>query len=103
MEFVIAWKKDTDLITDIVFSQVDIREIQKGKAAIHTGAALLMDLLECKNEDIDRVYLAGAFGCYINPESARLIGMYPEISQEKIKFIGNAAGTGARFMLLSSR
>ncbi len=101
LEYVITWKKDTDLIRDIIFTQEDIREIQKAKAAIHTGAALLMDLMECKKEDIDHVYLAGAFGCYINPKSACLIGMYPEISQEKIKFIGNAAGTGAQFMLLS--
>jgi len=101
LEYVIAWKKDTDLITDIVFSQADIREIQKAKAAIHTGAALLMDIMQCKEEDIDHVYLAGAFGCYINPESACLIGMYPEIPQKKIEFIGNAAGTGARFMILS--
>jgi uncharacterized 2Fe-2S/4Fe-4S cluster protein (DUF4445 family) len=101
LEYVITWKKDTDLTTDIIFSQSDIREIQKAKAAIHTGAALLMDLMGCKKEDVDRVYLAGAFGCYINPKNACIIGMYPEISQEKIKFIGNAAGTGARFMLLS--
>jgi uncharacterized 2Fe-2S/4Fe-4S cluster protein (DUF4445 family) len=101
MEYVVSWKEENDLNKNIIFTQTDIREIQKAKAAIHTGASLLMDLMNCKIEDIENVYLAGAFGCYIDPENASIIGMYPEFPIKKFNFIGNAAGSGARLMLLS--
>jgi uncharacterized 2Fe-2S/4Fe-4S cluster protein (DUF4445 family) len=45
--------------------------------------------------------VAGAFGNYIDPENARIIGMYPEIPLNRIEFAGNLAGTGARMTLLS--
>ena len=101
IEYVVAWQNDTALNTDIIFTQGDIREIQKAKAAIHAGASLLMDQMGYEETDIETLYIAGAFGCYINPENARLIGMYPEIPIERIEFVGNAAGTGARLSLIS--
>jgi uncharacterized 2Fe-2S/4Fe-4S cluster protein (DUF4445 family) len=52
-------------------------------------------------KNIDLVFIAGAFGSYIDPKNARLIGMYPEIGLEKVKVVGNAAGTGARMALVS--
>jgi uncharacterized 2Fe-2S/4Fe-4S cluster protein (DUF4445 family) len=101
-EFVIAWKKETEIDTDIVITLGDIRELQKAKAAIHTGADLLMQRMGVSEDDISKLVVAGAFGNYINPESARVIGMYPEISLERIEFAGNLAGTGARMTLTSS-
>jgi uncharacterized 2Fe-2S/4Fe-4S cluster protein (DUF4445 family) len=53
-------------------------------------------------EQIKRVYLAGAFGTYIDSASARAIGMIPNFSPTIITSIGNAAGTGARMALISS-
>jgi uncharacterized 2Fe-2S/4Fe-4S cluster protein (DUF4445 family) len=52
-------------------------------------------------DKIDQLIMAGAFGNYIDPESARLLGMYPEVPVDKIKFVGNSAGTGARMVLVS--
>ncbi len=101
LEYVIAWKEETESSEDIVFTQQDVREVQKAKAAIHTGAKLLMKEMKLKEEDIYKVYIAGAFGNYIDPENARVIGMYPEFPLKIIEFIGNAAGTGARLTLLS--
>ncbi len=100
-EFVIAWKKDTGMNEDIVFTQKDVREIQKAKAAIYTGSYLLMQETGIKEKEINKVLIAGAFGNYIDPENARLIGMYPEFPLKKIEVIGNAAGTGARLALIS--
>jgi uncharacterized 2Fe-2S/4Fe-4S cluster protein (DUF4445 family) len=100
-EFVIAWKKETILETDIVISQRDIRELQKAKAAIHTGAEILMKRMNITEDKICNLVVAGAFGNFINPENACIIGMYPEISLEKIQFMGNLAGTGARMTLIS--
>jgi uncharacterized 2Fe-2S/4Fe-4S cluster protein (DUF4445 family) len=100
-EFVLAWKNETSIDKDIVVTQKDIREIQKAKAAIHTGAALLMRKMDVEEAEISRLVVAGAFGNYIDPENARIIGMYPEIPLDRIEFAGNLAGTGARMTLIS--
>lgn len=52
-------------------------------------------------EDLDRVYVAGAFGYHIDPLSAKILGMLPDIQTEKIKFVGNTAVTGAKMCLTS--
>jgi uncharacterized 2Fe-2S/4Fe-4S cluster protein (DUF4445 family) len=51
--------------------------------------------------DIEHVYIAGAFGNYLNPESAKLIGLIPEVTTEKIEFGGNTAVSGAKMALVS--
>jgi uncharacterized 2Fe-2S/4Fe-4S cluster protein (DUF4445 family) len=84
---------------DIVITQKDIREVQLAKAAINTGARILMKHLGA--EKVDRVILAGAFGSYVDPESAIAIGLFPQCSLENVKAVGNAAGYGARMALLS--
>jgi uncharacterized 2Fe-2S/4Fe-4S cluster protein (DUF4445 family) len=101
LEFVLAWSYETAVGRDIVITQRDIREIQLAKAAIHTGCVILMRKMRISEEDIDLLFIAGAFGSYINPESARIIGMYPEIPLSKVRMVGNAAGTGARMALIS--
>jgi uncharacterized 2Fe-2S/4Fe-4S cluster protein (DUF4445 family) len=100
-EFVLAWKDETTINTDIVLTQGDIRELQKAKAAIHAGAEILLQRMEFTEDDISKLVVAGAFGNYIDPENARTIGMYPDIPLEKVEFVGNLAGTGARMSLIS--
>ena len=100
-EFVLAWKEETATEEDVVITQKDIREIQLAKAAMHTGAVTLMRKKGILEADIDTVFIAGAFGSYIDPENARIIGMYPEVPLERVKFVGNSAGTGARMALVS--
>jgi uncharacterized 2Fe-2S/4Fe-4S cluster protein (DUF4445 family) len=100
-EFVLAWKNETKTNTDIAITQGDIRELQKAKAAMHSGADILMKRMNVTENDIDKLYIAGAFGNYIDPENARTIGVYPEMPIEKIHFVGNTAGTGARMCLAS--
>jgi len=101
VEFVIAWKDETSNTSDIVVTQSDIREIQLAKAAIYTGASILMKHRKVQPNDIRRVYLAGAFGNYVDLQNAKIIGMYPDVPLEKVEFVGNTAGSGARMTLLS--
>jgi len=101
VEFVIAWKDETSNAYDIVVTQNDIREIQLAKAAIYTGASILMKHRKIQPDDIQRIYLAGAFGNYVDPQNAKIIGMYPDVPLERVKFVGNTAGSGARMTLLS--
>ncbi len=100
-EFVIAWQRDTATDADITITQADIRELQKAKAAMRTGAEILMKSMGVVEKDISKLFMAGAFGNYIDPENARTIGMYPELPLEKVTFVGNIAGTGSRMCLIS--
>ncbi|OGS41527.1 MAG: hypothetical protein A3K67_00185 [Euryarchaeota archaeon RBG_16_62_10] len=102
-EFVLVPSKDTATGADITIDQHDIQEIQLAKAAIFTGVAMLMRRLKLRCSRIGRVYAAGAFGTYVDASSAIAIGMYPDVPAERIKFIGNAAGSGARMCLKSTR
>jgi len=100
-EYVLAWKQETQTGRDIVISQRDIEEIKLAKAAIFSGVAILAKHLKVEMKDITKLFVAGAFGTYVDPYSARAIGMYPNIPLGRISFVGNTAGSGARMVLLS--
>jgi uncharacterized 2Fe-2S/4Fe-4S cluster protein (DUF4445 family) len=87
----------------VVLTQKDVRELQLAKGAIRTGIEMLLRKTGLKASDIQRILLAGAFGNYIRPESAVRIGLLPDVPLDRIHFVGNAASSGARMMLLSSQ
>jgi len=102
-EFIIAPADESANKLEIVITQKDIRQITLAKAAMHSGTMLLIDELGINEADIEKVFIAGAFGNYIDVTNARFIGMYPEIALAKVAIVGNAAGTGARMTLLSKK
>lgn len=85
----------------LYLTQRDFRELQLAKAAIAVACQLLLDHAGLSRNDLAAIYLAGAFGNYLRPLTARRIGLLPDVPLEKVKFIGNAASTGARMALLS--
>jgi uncharacterized 2Fe-2S/4Fe-4S cluster protein (DUF4445 family) len=87
----------------IVLTQPDIRALQFAKGAIAAGVEVLMKHLGVTADNLDEVLLAGSFGSYINPASARTIGLVPWVPVERIVAVGNAAGEGAKIALLSFR
>ncbi len=95
--------RETSIGQDIVITQSDLGQLQLAKAAIHAGIDLLLDTLRRSATDVRALYLAGAFGSYLAPESARTVGMFPDLPLERIHFVGNTAGSGARLVLLSRR
>lgn len=88
--------------TPVIFNQEDIRQVQLAKAAIRTAVDLLLDKANIDPGELENIFLAGAFGQYLNPEQAALIGLWPNIEISKIHSIGNAAGHGAIMALLNS-
>ncbi|MDA0224364.1 MAG: ASKHA domain-containing protein [Proteobacteria bacterium] len=84
----------------ITVTNRDIREIQMAKAALYSGARLLMDKFGV--DKVDRIVLAGAFGAHISPKHAMVLGMIPDCELHKVTSAGNAAGTGARIALLNT-
>ena len=82
-----------------VITQNDVRAIQLAKAALYAGVKLLMDKLGIVQ--VDRIKLAGAFGTFIDPKFAMVLGLIPDCDLSKVAGVGNAAGTGARMALLN--
>lgn len=87
----------------IVLTQPDIRALQFAKGAMAAGVAVLMQHMGITADDLHEVLLAGSFGSYIHPASARTIGLVPWVPVECIVGVGNAAGEGAKIALLSFR
>lgn len=99
MEYVLCYAKDTSIGKDISITQGDVRAVQLAKAALYVGAKYLMEKRGA--EKADSVTLAGAFGSFINKESAMVIGMFPDCDLDNVQAVGNAAGDGAKLALLS--
>jgi len=85
----------------ITLSQQDIDQVLLAKGAIRAGIEVLMDDLKVTSNEIEEVLIAGAFGSYMLPQQAIRIGMLPDIPLERIRALGNAAGAGARSLLIS--
>jgi len=91
------------LAEGVYLSQRDVRELQFAKGSIATGIKVLMDILGVSASDLDEIFLGGSFGSYLNPESAKVIGLVPPVDVDKIIAVGNSAGEGAKIALLSYR
>lgn len=85
----------------ILFTQDDVRQIQLAKAAISLGIGALIRKTEITAQKIDKVYLAGGFGGYIDVDNAVTIGLFPEELKDKIVSAGNTSGEGAVRCLIS--
>jgi len=97
-EFVIAWANETSIGKDVVITQKDIRQIQLAKGALYTGCKLMMRRMGV--DKVDTIKIAGAFGTHVDREKALIMGLFPDCEIEKILSVGNAAGDGARVVLL---
>jgi uncharacterized 2Fe-2S/4Fe-4S cluster protein (DUF4445 family) len=98
-EYVLATADQTFNGQEIVVTQDDVRNIQLAKAALYAGCKLLMRRRSVAQ--VDKIVLAGAFGSYIDPLHAMVLGLYPDCDLSKVTAVGNAAGDGARIALLN--
>ena len=97
---ILADREQSDTGEPVTLEQKDISELQLAKAAIASGIRLLSQKMGIAVEEIRHVWLAGAFGNFLSPESACTIGLIPMELSGRITGIGNAAGEGARRVLL---
>ncbi len=86
---------------DISITQKDVREMQLAIAAIKCGIKMILSKRQLQFEDIDGIFIAGAFGNYLNIENSIRIGLLPKIDKKKVHFIGNSSIAGAKGFLLS--
>lgn len=101
-EFLLVPGETTGHGRDLVVTRKDVNEIQLAKAAIRAGIQILLDEAGIHAEQIDQFVVAGAFGTYIDLGSAIQVGMFPRLPIERFHQVGNAAGAGARQMLIST-
>lgn len=98
---ILTQTKTLPITESIYLTQNDISELQLAKAAIAAGIDMMLSSLRISVTDIQTVYLAGAFGSYMNPDSACSIGLIPKALRTKIVPVGNAAGIGSQLAALS--
>ena len=91
--------RNIPLTDGIVLTQDDIRQLQLAKGAIAAGIRLMAEHLGIELEAIRKVYLAGAFGTFMDPDAACRIGLLPKELAGKTQAIGNAAGSGAKLLV----
>ncbi|PWH19443.1 MAG: ferredoxin [Anaerolineae bacterium] len=101
MEYVVAWKDETEHGRDIVITRVDIDNLLRAKAAIYAGFLVLAQSVGVPLEETEQVLIGGSFGKYLNVEKSIQIGLLPDLPWEKFNFLGNTAVKGAYFALLS--
>jgi uncharacterized 2Fe-2S/4Fe-4S cluster protein (DUF4445 family) len=98
-EYVLVDAHQTSTGKEIIVTQNDVRAIQLAKGALYAGVKLLMQRRGVTQ--VDRILLAGAFGSYIDPKHAMVLGMIPDCDLGRVIAVGNAAGDGARIALLN--
>lgn len=100
-EYVLVWEDESGTKKDIVITEVDIDNLLRAKAAIFAGISILLDSVAVSLEDIEEIYIAGAFGKYLEVEKAVTIGLLPDLDCDKFIFIGNGSLWGAHMVALS--
>ncbi|NYT10960.1 MAG: DUF4445 domain-containing protein [Methanomassiliicoccales archaeon] len=111
-EFVVAWAEETAVDGgspdcpdgrrgDIIITDNDIQNIIRTKAAVYAAASVLLKSVDLAFEDLSQVFVAGGFGNYLDIGKATVIGLLPDLPEDKFVFLGNGALAGARLTLLS--
>ncbi len=99
---VYAWPHESGSGEECIFTQRDIFSFMETKAAANTMVSYLLEASGVSPDELKRVYLAGAFGKYLNLESAIAIGIYPDLPRDRFSILGNASLQGAYMMLIDA-
>ncbi|MHB1227648.1 MAG: ASKHA domain-containing protein, partial [Desulfurivibrionaceae bacterium] len=94
-EYVLVWREEAGADHDIVINEVDIENFIRAKAAIYAGITTLVEQVGLAITDIEQVILAGAFGSYIDLDSAMTVGLLPQVDADRVLYVGNGSLMGA--------
>ncbi len=103
LEYVLAWRVESAVNKEIVLTEVDLDNLIRAKGAIYAGFATLLGQMHMTFADVDKVYIAGGFGRYIDVERAVSIGMLPDLPVDRFVFLGNTSIMGAYYALLCDK
>ncbi len=102
-EFVVLFEGEEGAVRDVVITEADIENLKRAKAAIYAATASLLKHLGVGAASLQRLFIAGGFGTFLDVEEAVRIGLLPDIERSRIVFIGNSSLAGAREVLLSQK
>jgi len=100
-EYVVVWANQSGIGTDIVINEVDIENLLRTKGAIYAGFSVLVQSVGLELAEVEQVFIAGAFGQYINVEKAIQIGLLPDMPWDRFHYLGNTSVLGAFYSLVS--
>ncbi len=95
--------KKIRVASDIALTQDDVRQMQLACAAVKSGLRMMLEDNGLTVNDLDGIYIAGAFGNYLNIQNSMSLGLLPRLDQHRLIFIGNSSLAGARLLLLSKK
>ena len=101
-EYVLCFAPETGIDKDIVITEIDLDNLIRTKAAVYAGCKVLLDSAGLSFSDLDTMIIAGGFGHYIDVEKAKVIGLLPDLPDNKFRFIGNGSLSGAHLVSLDS-
>jgi uncharacterized 2Fe-2S/4Fe-4S cluster protein (DUF4445 family) len=102
LEYILVFKEESATGHDIVFTENDIENLIRAKGAMFAGYQILLESVGLTLQDLERVFLAGTFGSFIDLEDAITIGLLPDLPRDKFYFLGNTSLQGAKKVLLYS-
>jgi len=102
-EYVLCFAPETGIERDIVVSEIDLDNLIRTKAAIFAGCKVLLASADLRFQDLNTIIIAGGFGHYIDIEQAKVIGLLPDLPDDKFRFIGNGSLAGAHLVSVDSR
>ncbi len=88
---------------ELVLTKRDVDAFQRAKAAIGAAVSALCKEAEVLPGDFRRIWIAGAFGRYLDVASAQAVGLVPMVARDRIALAGNTALSGCADLLLSNR
>jgi len=94
-------EKTVRLSETLTLTQQDIREMQLAIAAVKTGVCAMLKRFGATIPDLQKIYVAGAFGNSLNVDNGAAIGLLPDAPRDRVVFVGNSSLAGARKLLLS--
>ncbi|BAU22732.1 ferredoxin [Caldimicrobium thiodismutans] len=99
-EYILVFKEDSATGADIVFTENDIENLIRAKGAMFAGYQILLESVGLSINELERVFLAGTFGSYIDLEDAITIGLLPDLPRDRFYFLGNTSLQGAKKVVL---
>ncbi|MBS3736491.1 MAG: ASKHA domain-containing protein [Candidatus Bipolaricaulota bacterium] len=103
LKFILEESSETGRDGELAVYQSEIKNLINAKAAIYSGARILLKSLDLELDDLDQLLIAGGFGSYLDSEKAKTLGLIPDIPSDRIKFVGNTSIIGAKMALLSQQ
>ena len=99
--YILAPAKNTEMGEDITFTETDIHSLVLSKGAVYAGFRVLLNQAGLDFSMVDRVWISGGFGQFLDIDKAVTMGLLPDIDRSKFTYLGNSSIGGAYMALLS--